>query len=205
MTQTANPTTNETTNGAVAEAQPRIAELEQRLADLESRLTREVDSLREDLPEHRATLVLFSDDLDKALAGMVIATGAAALGMAVSVFVTFWGLGVIKKGRRLEKKSLMESMISLLNPGSSVDLQPSKMAYWGLGSQLLRAEMAKKGISTLEEMIALAQELGVTFTACEMSMDVMGIRHDELMDGVQVGGVAAYLGDAARSKVTLFI
>lgn len=203
MTQTVTTATNGT--AAAADPQARITALEQRLAELETRLASDVASLREDLPEHRATLVLFSDSLDKALASMVIATGAAALGMEVSVFVTFWGLSVIKKGRHFDQKSLMESLISLLNPGSSNDLQPSKMAYWGLGAQLFRQEMAKKGIATLEDMIELAREMGVRFTACEMSMDVMGIKHAELLDGIEVGGVATYLGDAARSKVSLFI
>jgi peroxiredoxin family protein len=179
----------------------RLAELEARLARLEAAQA----ELRSDVPENRVSLVVFSGDLDKVLASFVIATGAAAVGMQVSMFFTFWGLSVLKKGLRLKGKAPLEKAFTLLTPGSSASLGLSQHNFAGIGARLMRRIMRQKKIASLEELMQLARDLGVRFVGCQMSMDVMGVTREELLDHVELGGVAAYLGDAARSKVTLFI
>jgi peroxiredoxin family protein len=189
---------------AVAESRPleqRVAELEARLAALEKSQA----EIKEELPDHRVSVVVFSGDLDKVLAAFVIATGAAAVGMEVSMFFTFWGLSALKKGRKLRGKGLLEKAFALLTPGSSRSLGLSQRNFAGVGARLMRRMMRQKNIASLEELVQTARELGVRFTGCQMSMDVMGIKHEELLDGVEVGGVAAFLADATRSKATLFI
>lgn len=181
-------------SAAHSDLEQRVRALEERIAALEPRTV-----------GHRATIVVFSGDLDKVMAGLVIATGAAAMGLEVSLFHTFWGLNALRKGRQLEGKSLLERAMNAMTPAGMGQLSPSKMSFAGAGAKLLRHMMKSKGVQSPEELLALARELGVKFVACEMSMDVMGIRREELIDGVEVGGVAAFLGDAADSKVTLFV
>jgi peroxiredoxin family protein len=176
-----------------------------RLEALEHKVDTEVAAIKEQLPEDKASLIVFSGDLDKALAAFIIATGAATMGLEVSMFFTFWGLSVIKKQALTAGKSLPERMMAMMTPASSKGLTPSKMAYFGAGSVMLRQMMKQKEVTTLEELIELARELGVKIVACEMSMDVMGIRQEELMSDVLLGGVATYLADATRSRVSLFI
>jgi peroxiredoxin family protein len=172
----------------------RIAELEKRLASLEGRAT-----------EDRVTLVVFSGDLDRVLAAFVIATGAAAMGQQVSMFFTFWGLAVLKKGTDLKGKSVFQRMMALMSPGSSQGLPVSKMNYFGVGAKMLRTMMKAKNVTSLEDMIALARELGIRMIACEMSRDVMGISESELMGGLECGGVATFLADALKSRASFFI
>jgi peroxiredoxin family protein len=179
----------------------RLAELEARLAKLEAAQA----ELRSELPDNRVSLVVFSGDLDKVLAGFVIATGAAAVGMEVSMFFTFWGLSALKKGLRLKGKGLMEKGFALLTPGNSTSLGLSQHNFAGIGARLMRRMMRQKQIASLEELMHMARDFGVRCIACQMSMDVMGVSREELMDHVDLGGVATFLGDAARSKVTLFI
>jgi len=179
----------------------RILQLETRLATLEKAQI----ELQGDLPDNRVSLVVFSGDLDKVLASFVIATGAAAVGMEVSMFFTFWGLSVLKKGRRFRGKRLLEKAFTLLTPGGSQSLGLSQRNFGGIGAQLMRKMMHGKGIASLEELIKMARDFGVRFVACQMSMDELGITQDELLDRVEVGGVATFLGDAARSKAALFI
>ena len=182
-----------------------LATLESRLTQVETRLDTEIAAIKEELPDNRVSLIVFSGDLDKTLASFIIATGAAAMGMEVSMFFTFWGLSAIKQNRSVSGKSLPEMMMALMTAGSSKELSPSKMAFFGAGSVMLRQMMKDKDVQSLEDMMALAKELGVRIVACEMSMDVMGVREDELMPGCDLGGVATYLADASKSKVTLFI
>lgn len=182
-----------------------FAALEQRVSDLEGRVDTELSDIKEQLPDNRLSMVVFSGDLDKTLAAFIIATGAASMGMEVSMFFTFWGLSAVKERRSFEGKNLMETMMALMTPGSSKELAPSKMAFFGAGSVMLRQMMQQKEVTSLEEMIGLAKELGVKIIACEMSMDVMGIRQEELHTECQLGGVAAFLADASKSKATLFI
>lgn len=182
-----------------------LATMEARLSGVEQRLDAEIAEIKDQLPDNRVSIIVFSGDLDKTLAAFIIATGAAAMGMEVSMFFTFWGLSAIKERRSTAGKSLPEALMALMTPGSSKDLSPSKMAFFGAGSLMLRQMMKDKDVQSLEDMIALAKDLGVRIVACDMSMDVMGVRHDELMAGCDLGGVATYLADAARSKVSLFI
>ena len=156
-------------------------------------------------PEHRVTLVVFSGELDRNLAALVIATGAAAMGMSVSIFYTFWGLGALKKARIFKGKTLKERMFAAMTPKGLSRLPVSRMNFGGIGRGLLKKMMAEKQVSSVEDLFALAREMGVRFIACTMSMEVMGITTAELVDGVELGGVATFLGDAARSKVSLFI
>ena len=175
--------------------------LEERIRDLEKRLR----DLEERAPEDRVCLILFSGDLDRVLAAFVIATGAAAVGQQVSMFFTFWGLSVLKKDRQLSGKTVFQKMMALMSPRSSQSLPVSKMNYFGVGAKMLRAMMKEKNVSSLEDMISLARELGVRMIACEMSRDVMGIKESELVGGLECGGVASFLADSLRSRTSLFI
>ena len=162
-------------------------------------------ALTRDLPDNRVTLVVFSGDLDRHLASLVIATGAAAMGLEVSVFYTFWGLAALKKQSVLSGKSLKEKMFVAMTPATLSKMPLSKMNFGGLGRAMLRTMMKEKEIASIEELFAMARDLGVKQIACTMSMDVMGITKDKLIDGVVLGGVATFLGDAARSRAAFFI
>ena len=175
--------------------------LTSRLAALESRL----DQLEASQPEDKVAIVVFSGDLDKVLASFVIATGAAALGQDVSMFFTFWGLSVLKKKSVLDGKNLFEKMMSMMSPSNSTELPVSQMNYFGVGAKMLRKMMADKNVSSLEEMMEMAQEMGVKMLACEMSRDVMGISEEELIPGLEPAGVASFLGESLRSRTNLFI
>lgn len=152
------------------------------------------------------TLIVFSDDLDRALASFVIANGAAASGKKVSIFFTFWGLNVIKKiDKPAVKKDILGKMFGFMLPSSSKKLSLSKMNIGGMGSKMMRYIMKNKNIESLEVLMQQAKDNGVEFIACSMSMDVMGIKKEELMDGITIGGVAAYLDRAENANVNLFI
>jgi len=179
----------------------RIQVLEEKLRDLEERLAHVEGQGAED----RVALVVFSGDLDRVLAAFVIATGAAAMGQEVSMFFTFWGLSVLKKETRLSGKTLFQRMMALMSPRSSKSLPVSKMNYFGVGARMLRSMMKQKNVSSLEEMISLARELGVRMIACEMSRDLMGIEEAELVAGLECGGVASFLADSLKSRTSLFI
>jgi peroxiredoxin family protein len=179
----------------------RMQALEEKLRDLEKRLAQVEGQVAED----RVALVVFSGDLDRVLAAFIIATGAAAMGQQVSMFFTFWGLSVLKKDSQLSGKTLFQKMMTLMSPGSSNNLPVSKMNYFGAGAKMLRSMMKEKKVSSLEEMISLARELGVRMIACEMSRDVMGIKESELVAGLECGGVASFLADSLKSRTSLFI
>jgi peroxiredoxin family protein len=170
-------------------------------------IRKEIAALRTQVPEDRAALVLFSGDLDRAIAAFVIATGAAAAGLETTIFFTFWGLSILKKknGAAVSKRDLMQKMFAMMTPGSSESLGVSKMNYFGIGASMLRTMMKKQQVSSLEELMDLARELGVRMIGCTMSMDVMGVDKAELFDGIELGGVAAFIGEAARARVSLFI
>jgi len=179
----------------------RMQALEEKLRDLDKRLA----YVEGRVPEDRVALVVFSGDLDRVLAAFVIATGAAAVGQQVSMFFTFWGLSVLKKDKQLAGKTLLQKMMALMSPGSSKSLPVSSMNYFGVGAKMLRSMMKQKNISSLEEMISLARELGVRMIACEMSRDLMGIKESELVAGLECGGVASFLADALRSRTSFLI
>ncbi len=152
------------------------------------------------------TLICFSDDLDKALATFVIANGAAASGKKVTIFFTFWGLNVIKKQDKPGvKKDFFGKMFGWMLPASSKKLGLSQMNMGGMGGWMMRLIMRKRGVDSLEGMIESAREAGVEFIACQMSMDVMGVKAEELMDGVNIGGVANYLEKTETSGLNLFV
>lgn len=153
-----------------------------------------------------ATMVVFSGDLDKALASFVIATGARAMGKEVTMFFTFWGLNVIKNPNapKMNKRGL-DFVFSKMMPASIRKLPISKMNMFGLGSKMIQHVMKKKQVDPLTEMIQKAEHLGVKMVACSMSMDVMAIEREELLPSVEIGGVGAYLGDTANSNLNLFI
>lgn len=183
-----------TVSPATPELLARIEQLESKLADLDARA-----------PKNKATIVLFSGDLDKVVAALVIATGAAAMGMEVTVFHTFWGLMPLRKQRDIEGKNLLETVLQYLTPAGFDELGPSRLGMAGIGARVFSKLMKDKEIQSPAELLQLSRELGVRFIACKMSMDVMGIGEKELIDGVDLAGVGAYLGEAAESKVTLFI
>lgn len=152
------------------------------------------------------TFIMFSDSLDRAIATFVLANGAAATGGKVTIFFTFWGLNVIKKRRRPHvEKDIFGRMFAWMLPSDSTCLHLSKMSMLGLGDRLMRHIMRRKNISQLEELMREAVYNGVELIACQMTMDMMGISRDELIDGVTVGGVATYMERAGNSGVNLFI
>lgn len=192
---------------APAELQGAVsAEVERQLAAFRAETDAKLKELRERTVDDAATIIVFSGDLDKALAGFVLATGAAAAGLQTSMFFTFWGLSVLKKkGAAAGSKNVMEKMFSLMTPSSSESLGTSKMNFFGMGAVMLRKMMKDKEIASLEELMAIARDLDVKMIACTMSMDAMGVGKEELVDGLTYGGVATYMADAVRSRVTLFI
>lgn len=152
------------------------------------------------------TFILFSDDLDKALATFVLANGAAATGEKVTIFFTFWGLNALKKVKKpVVEKDIFGKMFSMMLPSSSLKLKLSKMNMGGIGSRMMRYIMAKKGIDSLESLRKQALDNGVEFIACQMSMDVMGVKREEMLDEVTIGGVATYMERADNANVNLFI
>ena len=164
---------------------------------------REVQTLTD---SKNKTLIMFSDDLDRALATFVLANGAAATGHKVSVFFTFWGLNVIKRERKpAVKKDIFGRMFSWMMPSDSRKLRLSQMSMLGLGDRMMRYIMKKKNIDSLEKLRQQALDNGVEFIACQMSMDMMGVQREELIDGVTVGGVATYMERAENANVNLFI
>jgi peroxiredoxin family protein/TusA-related sulfurtransferase len=153
-----------------------------------------------------ATLIVFSDDLDKALASFVLANGAAAIGKQVTMFFTFWGLSVIKRPKRMSvPKDFMGKMFGMMLPGHAGKLSLSKMNFAGAGRIMMKARMKSKNVDMVETMIAQALAAGVRLVACQMSMDIMGVAREELMEGVEIGGVATYYEAATASGVNLFI
>ncbi|HEY2495354.1 MAG TPA: CoA-disulfide reductase [Paenibacillus sp.] len=153
-----------------------------------------------------ASMVVFSGDLDKAIAAFIIANGAAASGKKVTLFFTFWGLNVIRKSSKVSvDKTFIGKMFGAIMPRGSRKLAMSKMNMMGMGSKMIRGVMRKNNVSSLEELIETAIEQGVEIVACQMSMDIMGITREELIDHVQIGGVGYYLGKADQSGINLFI
>ena len=152
------------------------------------------------------TFILFSDDLDKVLATFVLANGAVATGEKVTIFFTFWGLNAIKKlNKPAVKKDFFGKMFGMMLPSSSLKLKLSKMNMGGMGSRMMRYIMNKKNIDSLESLREQAIQNGVEFIACQMSMDVMGVKREELLDNVTIGGVATYMNRAEQANVNLFI
>jgi NADPH-dependent 2,4-dienoyl-CoA reductase/sulfur reductase-like enzyme/peroxiredoxin family protein/rhodanese-related sulfurtransferase/TusA-related sulfurtransferase len=161
------------------------------------------------VPESKAdkkTMVIFSNDFDKMMAAFIIANGASSMGSQVTLFFTFWGLNLLRKNLAATvKKSLVERMFGMMMPRGSTHTKLSKMNMAGMGTVMMRQVMKQKNVYSLEELMAQAKTNGIRFVACTMSMDVMGIKKEELIDGIEYGGVAAYLQKADEAGYNLFI
>jgi len=176
------------------------------IAIMEKAIPSAIDTNTPQTSDPGKTMILFSDDLDKTLATFVLANGAAATGKRVSIFFTFWGLNAIKKTNKPRvEKDFFGRMLSWMLPSDSSKLTLSKMNMMGIGSRMMRYLMNKKGVDSLEVLRQQAIDNGVEFIACQMSMDVMGIKREELLDNVTIGGVASYMERADKANVNLFI
>ena len=152
------------------------------------------------------TIVVFSSDFDRVVASFIVANGAAAMGSEVTMFFTFWGINVLRRPKRVAvNKNLVERMFGWMMPRGAGKLRLSKMNMGGMGLAMIKSIMNRKNVPSLPELIASAQKAGVRLVVCTMSMDLMGIKREELIDGVEEGGVAMYLDRAEAANVNLFI
>ncbi len=157
------------------------------------------------LRKHK-TIVVFSADLDRAMAAFIIANGAASMGSEVTLFFTFWGLNILRKPAPVPvKKNFLESMFGRMMPRGAGKLALSRMNMGGLGAKMMKGMMRKKNVASLEELIGSAKLAGVRLVACSMTMEIMGVKREELIEGVEEGGVAMYLNRAEEGNVNLFI
>jgi peroxiredoxin family protein len=178
--------------------------LESQVAELRN----QVEALKSGAPENKLAMIVFSGDLDKVLAALVIATGSVAMGMDVVMFFTFWGTTVLRdKNKGAGGKDLMGTMFGAMLPKGTGGVKLSQMNMGGMGTAMMKFLMKKKNVASLEEMLALAEELGVRIYVCEMSMDLMGFKREEIISYKHLGfaGVATFLQEAQNSKVQLFI
>jgi peroxiredoxin family protein len=173
-----------------------------------ARMKAQLQELSGRAPQNKLAMVVFSGDLDKVLASFVIATGAVAMGMEVVMFFTFWATPVLRdKGKKEPAKDLMGTMFGKMLPKGAGAAKLSKMNMAGMGTAMMKSLMRKKNTASLEQMIEMAGELGVRIYVCEMSMDLMGLRREEMIDypGLDYAGVAKFLEEAMNSRVQLFI
>ena len=171
-------------------------------------LKSQVDALSNKAVENKLSMVVFSGELDKVLAALVIATGAVAMGMEVVMFFTFWGTPVLRdKKKKAGGKDVMGKMFGAMLPTGTGDVKLSNMNMGGMGTAMMKSLMKKKNVASLEEMLEMSEELGVRIYVCEMSMDLMGFKREEFIDykGMGFAGVATFLQEAANSKVQLFV
>ena len=168
----------------------------------------EIESIKKGAAEDKLSMIVFSGDLDKILASFIIATGATAMGMDVVMFFTFWGTPVLRdKQKGAGGKDLMGKMFGTMLPKGVDGVKLSKMNMGGMGTSMMKSLMKKKNVASLEQLIEMAGELGVRIFVCEMSMDLMGFKHEEMIDypNLSYCGVAKFLEEAQNSKVQLFI
>jgi peroxiredoxin family protein len=152
------------------------------------------------------TLIIFSNDMDKAIAAFILATGAASSGMKVNMFFTFWGLSLLRKKNYSRKgKTLIERVFGSMLPEGPDGTRLSKMNFFGAGTKMMKSIMRKKKIFQLNELMDMAVSLETKIVACTTSMEMMGIKKEELIDNIEVGGVVTYLGSARESAINLFI
>jgi peroxiredoxin family protein len=156
---------------------------------------------------NRVSLVVYSGALDKLLAAMNIATGAASMGCEVHLFFTFWATSAMRKDESRGKKSVMEKVMGMMLPAGLDELKLSTMNMGGLGTAMIKRRMKRKNIADLDKLFKMAEELGVKISICEMSLDLMGMTMDDLRNYpcMEVCGVGTFMGRALESKVTLFI
>ncbi|MBB6453139.1 peroxiredoxin family protein [Salirhabdus euzebyi] len=154
----------------------------------------------------KTTIVLFSGDYDKAMAAYIIANGAAAYDHEVTIFHTFWGLNALRKDEDIKvQKGFMEKMFGKMMPKGADKMGLSKMNFAGMGPKMIKSVMKKHNALSLPSLIDMAQEQDVKLVACTMTMDLLGLQKEELLDSIDYAGVAAYLGDAEEGNVNLFI
>ena len=181
-----------------------LQQIEEQLAALKSR----VDVLDKKATEPKVAIIVFSGDLDKVLAAFVIATGAVAMGMEAVMFFTFWGTPVLRdKKKSVGGKDTMGKMFGTMLPKGTGDVKLSKMNMGGMGTAMMKSLMKKKNVATLEQMLEMAEELDVKIFVCEMSMDLMGFKREEMIayKDLTFCGVAKFLEEANNSRITLFI
>ena len=197
MEQAAQQETRYPDAGAIERIEAQVAELKDQL-----------DALTDKQPADKLSMVVFSGDMDKVLASLVIGTGAVAMGMEVVMFFTFWGTPVLRdKDKSVSGKDVMGKMFGTMLPKGACSVKLSKMNMGGMGTAMMKSLMSKKNVASIEEMIELAGELGVKMYVCEMSMDLMGFKREEMIDypDLTFCGVAKFLEEAKDSRVQLFI
>lgn len=178
-------------------------ELEKQLQELKERVAKLETGTKDQL-----SMVVFSGDLDKILAALIIATGAAAYDMKVKLFFTFWAISALRDPKKSGKgKNLMEKMFGMMLPRGAGKVKLSNMNMGGMGTAMIKGIMKKHKVASLEEMFKTAGELGVEINICEMSMNLMGFKKEEMINypGMNICGVATFLSDAQESKIQLFI
>ena len=178
--------------------------IENQFTEFQSQLA----ALNKKIPEDKLSMVVFSGDLDKVIAAFVIATGAVAMGMDAVMFCTCWGTPVLRDGmKNVGGKDAFGKMFGTMLPKGMSQVKLSKMNMGGMGTAMMKSLMKKKNVASLEEFLAMAEELGVRIFICEMSMDLMGFKREEMIDyeNLTFCGVAKFLEEAANSKVQLFI
>ncbi|MCH1625628.1 DsrE/DsrF/DrsH-like family protein [Fredinandcohnia quinoae] len=154
----------------------------------------------------KTTIVLFSGDYDKAMAAYIIANGAAAYDHEVTIFHTFWGLNALRKNENMKvKKGFIEKMFGKMMPKGADKMGLSKMNFAGFGPKMIKDVIKKHNAMTLPQLIEMAQEQEIKLVACTMTMDLLGLKEEELLDNIELAGVAAYLADAEDGNVNLFI
>ena len=189
---------------AIQQQDVSLQQIEEQLAALKSR----IDVLDKKATEPKVATIVFSGDLEKVLASFVIATGAVAMGMDAVMFFTFWGTPVLRDAKKnVGGKDTFGKMFGTMLPKGMSQVKLSKMNMGGMGTAMMKSLMKKKNVASLEEFLAMAEELGVRIFICEMSMDLMGFKREEMIDykDLTFCGVAKFLEEAANSKVQLFI
>lgn len=185
-------------------AERKIEKLEERIIELEGQIV----DIKKNMPEDQVSIVVFSGNLDRALAAFIIAVGASAMYEKVVMFFTFWGTSVMRDLKKhIKKTDLMAAMFGQMLPKGSTQLKLSQMHMAGLGTNMMKRLMKKKGVMSLEDLMKAAADYGVEIVVCEMSMDLMGFKMEELIDypHISLGNVAKFLYEAGESKVTLFV
>ncbi|MGF9964381.1 DsrE/DsrF/DrsH-like family protein [Bacillus rhizoplanae] len=154
----------------------------------------------------KTTIVLFSGDYDKAMAAYIIANGAAAYDQEVTIFHTFWGLNALRRDEPIKaKKNFLEKMFGKMMPRGADKMGLSKMNFAGMGPKMIKHVMKKHNAMPLPDLIDMAKEQGINLVACQMTVDLLGLKEEEIMEDVEFAGVAAYLADASEGNVNLFI
>ncbi len=196
--------TEETVENIEVNVEGTMENIEKQLAELKSR----VEVLDKKTTEPKVSMIVFSGDLDKVLASFIIATGSVAMGMEVVMFFTFWGTPVLRdKNKSVGGKDIMGKMFGTMLPKGTGAVKLSQMNMGGMGTAMMKSLMKKKNVATLEQMLEMAEELDVKIYVCEMSMDLMGFKREEMIDynGLEFCGVAKFLEEANNSRIQLFI